>query len=144
MRRAAAPAAAATAVPEVLREAMPSPSNSIVAALLAASHLWHGLPAGDRELLLSLESWHGEALRWLDRHLENHGAQPWPALRQDLDAAECAGWADRARALVDGAEVPVEYGEPELQQLMKNLAQFLLQPRTDSVKRAVMRQPNRL
>jgi hypothetical protein len=65
-------------------------------------------------------------------------------LRQDLDAAECAGWADRARALVDGAEVPVEYGEPELQQLMKNLAQFLLQPRTDSVKRAVMRQPNRL
>jgi len=143
-RRPALPTASVTAVPEVLREQMPSPSNSIVAALLAASHLWHGLPAADRELLLNLESWHGAALRWFDRHLENHGAQPWPALRQDLDAPECAAWADRARALVDGAEVPVAYGEPELQQLLKNLAQFLSQPRTDSVKRAVMRQPNRL
>jgi DNA primase len=142
-RRPAAPGKPAAAVPEVLREAMPSPGNSIVAALLAGSHLWHGLPAADRELLLGLETWHGEAVRWLDRHLENHGAQPWPALRQDIGAAECAGWADKARALVDGADVPVEYGEPELRQLLKNLALFLQQPRTDSVKRAVMRQPNR-
>jgi DNA primase len=132
------------AVPEVLRGAMPSPSNSIVAALLANSHLWQGLAAADRELLLGLDTWHGEAARWLDRHLENHGAQPWPALRQDLDTPECAGWADKARALIDGAELPVEHGEPELRQLLKNLAFFLQQPRTDSVKRAVMRQPNRL
>jgi DNA primase len=144
LRRSAPAGKPAAAVPEVLRGAMPSPSTSIVAALLANSHLWQGLAAADRELLLGLESWHGEAVRWLDRHLENHGAQPWPALRQDLGAPECAGWADKARALVDGAEVPVEYGEPELQQLLKNLALFLQQPRTDSVKRAVMRQPNRL
>jgi len=123
---------------------MPSPGNSIVAALLASSHLWHGLPVADRDLLLGLQSWHGEALRWLERHLENHGAQPWPALRQDLDVPECAAWADKARALVDGADVPVDYGEPELRQLLKNLALFLQQPRTDSVKQAVMRQPNRL
>jgi DNA primase len=143
-RRPAAPSASPVAMPGRLREAMPSPGNSIVAALLADSHLWQGLPAADRELLLGLESWHGEAVRWLDRHLENHGAQPWPALRQDLDAVECAAWADKARALIDRADVPVAYGEPELKQLMKNLVLFLQQPRTDSVKRAVMKQPNRL
>jgi hypothetical protein len=123
---------------------MPSPGNTIVAALLADSRLWQGLPAADRDVLLGLETWHGEAMRWLDRHLENHGAQAWPALRQDLNAPECAAWADKARALVDGAEVPVDYGEPELRQLMRNLLLFLQQPRTDSVKLAVMRQPNRL
>jgi DNA primase len=143
-RRPAVAARPAAALPEKLRAAMPSPSNSIVAALLAGSHLWHGLPAADRELLLGLDTWHGEALRWLDRHLENHGAQPWPALRQDLGAVECAGWADKARALVDGAELPIDYGEPELRQLLKNLVLFLQQPRAESVKRAVMRQPNRL
>jgi DNA primase len=143
-RRPAAAARPAAALPEKLRAAMPSPSNSIVAALLAGSHLWHGLPAADRELLLGLDTWHGEALRWLDRHLENHGAQPWPALRQDLGAPECAGWADKARALVDGAELPIDHGEPELRQLLKNLVLFLQQPRAERVKRAVMRQPNRL
>jgi DNA primase len=132
------------ALPAALRHAMPSPANKIAAALLADSHLWQGLPAGDRELLMGLETWHGQAMHWLDRHLVNHGPQPWPALRQDLDAQECAGWAEKARALVDGAEVPVAYGEAELQQLMKNLALFLQQPRTDSVKRAVMQQQNRL
>jgi hypothetical protein len=131
-------------LPAALRHAMPSPANTIAAALLADSRLWHGLPAGDREVLLGLETWHGRAMRWLDRHLENHGPQPWPALRQDLGAPECADWADKARALVDGAEVPVAYGEEELKQLMKNLLVFLQLPRTDSVKRAVMRQQNRL
>jgi DNA primase len=144
-RRPTAPGRPASApLPAALRHAMPSPGNTIVAALLADSRLWQGLPAADRDVLLGLETWHGEAMRWLDRHLENHGAQAWPALRQDLNAPECAAWADKARALVDGAEVPVDYGEPELRQLMKNLLLFLQQPRTDSVKLAVMRQPNRL
>jgi len=143
-RRTAPSASSAAAVPAALRDAMPSPGNRIVAALLGNSHLWHGLPAAERELLLGLESWHGQAVRWLDRHLENHGAQPWPALREDLGAPECAAWADRARALIDGAAVAVDYNEQDLLQLLRNLAASLQQPRTDSVKRAVMRQPNRL
>jgi DNA primase len=122
---------------------LPSPANPIVAALLSDSLLWHGLDATQRDLLLALDSWHGQAIRWLDRHLENHGAQPWPALRQDLAAVECAEWADRARALVDRAEMPPAYGLAELQQLVDNLARLREQERSDSVKRAVMRQPNR-
>ena len=113
-------------------------------ALLSDSQLWHGLDATQRDLLLALDSWHGEAIRWLDRHLENHGAQAWPALREDLGAAECAEWADRARALVDHAEMPPAYGLAELQRLVDNLAKLREQERSDSVKRAVMRQPNRL
>jgi DNA primase len=133
----------APGVPPGLRTTMPSPQNTIAAMLFAASHLWEALSAADRELLLSLDPWHGDALRWLDRHLENHGAQPWPALRQDLDAPECAAWAGKARALVDGADVPLEYGMDELQHLLKNLAAYLRQPEAESVKRAVMQQPNR-
>ena len=123
---------------------LPSPANPIVGALLADSQLWHGLAASQRDLLLALDSWHGEAIRWLDRHLENHGAQPWPALREDLGADECAAWADRARGLIDRAEMPPAYGLPELQQLVDNLAKLRQQERSDSVKQAVMRQPNRL
>ncbi len=141
--RAAAPVQAAQPVSPVLRSHMPSPQNRIVAMLLAGSHLWHDLPTADHDLLVGLKSWHGEALRWLDRHLENHGAQPWPALRQDLDAPECAAWAERARSLVDGAEIPLTSDTAELQQLLKNLAVFLRQPQAESGKRAVMQQPNR-
>ena len=115
----------------------------------SSAHCWRtancgtGCDATQRDLLLALDSWHGEAIRWLDRHLENHGAQAWPALREDLGAAECADWADRARALVDRAEMPLAYGRPELQQLVDNLAKLREQARSDSVKQAVMRQPNR-
>ena len=140
--RPAAPDRAATEGTRRQRD-LPSPANPIVGALLADSQLWHGLDATQRDLLLALDSWHGQAIRWLDRHLENHGAQAWPALREDLGAAECADWADRARALVDRAEMPPAYGLAELQQLVDNLAKLREQARSDSVKQAVMRQPNR-
>jgi len=144
-RRPARPAAPGRAATEGTRRQrdLPSPANPIVGALLADSQLWHGLDATQRDLLLALDSWHGQAIRWLDRQLENHGAQAWPALREDLGAAECADWADRARSLVDRAEMPPAYGLAELQQLVDNLAKLREQARSDSVKQAVMRQPNR-
>jgi DNA primase len=143
-RPARAPAAGrAIAAGSRRQRDLPSPANPIVGALLSDSQLWHGLDATQRDLLLGLDSWHGHAIRWLDRHLENHGAQAWPALREDLGAAECAAWADRARALIDRAEMPPAYGLAELQQLVDNLAKLREQERSDSVKQAVMRQPNR-
>ncbi|HTP71503.1 MAG TPA: DNA primase [Burkholderiaceae bacterium] len=136
------------AAPEVRRlrpgPKLPSPANHIVAGLLAESQLWHEVSAHHREVLLALDSWHGDLLRWLDRHLENHGPQPWPALREDLQAAELGDWAGKARGLVDGAEVPTTYGLPELERLIENLAKAKEQEHSDGVKQAVMRQPNRL
>jgi DNA primase len=123
---------------------LPTPANKILAALLADGRLWHGLAASQRETLLGLKSWHAEAIRWLDRHIENHGEQPWPAIREDLNAAECAAWADRACELVDRADGPLVDQLLDLIQLVDNLARLQLQERTDSVKQAVMRQPNRL
>ena len=46
--------------------------------------------------------------------------------------------------MIDRAEMPPAYGLPELQQLVDNLAKLRQQERSDSVKQAVMRQPNRL
>jgi DNA primase len=123
---------------------LPSPANRIVAAVLADSALWHALAVSQRDLLLALGTWHGDALRWLDRHLENHGPQPWPALREDLGAPECAAWAAKARELVDRADVAEAYGLPEIQTLIDNLIKLREQERSGSVMQAVMRQPNRL
>jgi DNA primase len=123
----------------------PGPRNNIVAALLADSRLWDTLPGAGRETLLALDGWHGEAIRWLDRKLENHGAEPWPALREDLAGdGECAAWADKAIALIDRAAVPVSYGAEDLPVLLAQLARSLQTPQTESVLRSVMRQPNRL
>ncbi len=139
-RRAPAPTPAAE---RKRQRELPTPANKIVAALLGDGRLWHGLAAAQREALMALESWHAQAIRWLDRHIENHGEQPWPALREDLGAPECAAWADRARDLVDRADGPLLDQLPDLVQLVDNLARLREQERSDSVKQAVMRQPNR-
>ncbi|MBE7416244.1 MAG: DNA primase [Ideonella sp.] len=128
-----------------LRDTALGPRNNIVAALLAASHLWATLAADARDTLLALDGWHGEAIRWLERQLENHGAEPWPALRSDLARdASCAEWAERATALVDRAEVPVAYGADDLPVLLEQINRARVRPEADHVLHSVMQQPNRL
>jgi len=120
-----------------------SPQDNIVAALLSDSTLWDALPASDREQLLALPSWHGEAVRWLDRQLTHHGPQAWPALRTDLADPACEAWAERARALIDNAVVPLVTTVDALQTALHQLTRSLQGEATGGVLQAVMQRPNR-
>jgi DNA primase len=136
----AAPAARRTrhAVAPSLR----SPQDNIVAALMQDSLCWQQLGGPEHDLLLGLPAWHGDALRWLERQLTEHGPQPWAALRQGMAGNE---WADRARALIDDAVVPADHATiDDLRALLKQLSRSLQDQQSHPVLSAVMRRPNRL
>jgi len=135
LRSAARRAAHAAAAP------LRSPQDNIVATLLQNSQCWQQLSGPDHELLLGLPAWHGDALRWLERQMIEHGPQPWAALRQGMAGCD---WADRIRALVDDAVVPVEHSAEDLQVLLKQLSRALLGQQSHPILSAVMRRPNRL
>ena len=56
--------------------------------LLTHSDLWEQLSLEDHELLCALPERYGELLAWLESHLQDHGPQPWAALR--------LAWRDKA------------------------------------------------
>jgi DNA primase len=68
--------------------------------LLQHCEWWHELSADDHHALVELTDWHAELFRWVERWLTEHGPQPWPGLRE---AVEAEPWGERARTLVDGA-----------------------------------------
>ena len=91
--------------------------DRIVEMLLRRVDWWHELTADDHEWLAATEGWHGEAFRWIDRWLHEHGPAAWTELRQALQEED---WLAQAVALIDHAELPVE---PSLEELQAALAQ---------------------
>ncbi len=91
------------------------PQDNVAHILLLHAQLWHDLGPVDHELLCSLETWHGELFRWLDREITEHGHCEWPELRERL---EVESFGSPARQLVDQAAVPpaLDELEPALQQ----------------------------
>jgi DNA primase len=103
---AAAPAAAAPASParpgggppamagrpparrtNTTRHAPASPADHALRMLLLHSEWWNHLTADDHELLHGLPEPHGPVFAWLERQMAEHGAMPWAALEQGLNAA---------------------------------------------------------
>ena len=78
------------------------PPDHVARMLLTHAALWNDLGGADHELLTSLESWHGELFRWLERDLTEHGPREWPSLREALQGE---AFEQAARQLVDGADV---------------------------------------
>ena len=74
--------------------------------LLLNAAWWDRLDASDHDLLHGLPAPHGEVCAWLERHLAEHGAQPWTALAVALAASDVHDAALRlvgAKALEDDA-----------------------------------------
>jgi DNA primase len=106
------------AVPTPGRRRMPrQPEDRALWALLLESRWWSELSDADHDHLCSLEGWHGEALRLLDRLANEQGALPWAALRERLDTEP---WAAQAVALVDDEDPEIE---PSLEDLRTTIAQ---------------------
>jgi DNA primase len=115
----------------------------VVVALFAGSQHWEQLPASVRDTLLTLPDWHGEALRWLERQLTEHGTLPWAALRADMPDTDSTGWPPRVRALIDDAVVPPEHDDEALQTALQQVAKALQGRQSEGVLQSVMRRPNR-
>ena len=88
------------------RSAPAGPADHALRLLLLNAAWWDRLDAGDHDLLHGLPTPHGEVCAWLERHLAEHGAQPWTALAAALAASDVNDAALRlvgTKALEDDA-----------------------------------------
>jgi DNA primase len=72
--------------------------------LMLRSVWWNEVSADDHQLLCGLSSWVGDAFRWLEKEVMEHGPQEWPALRSSLPEQ---AWSSEVRRVVDGTELLV-------------------------------------
>ncbi len=98
------------------------PPDHVARMLLSHAALWHELGGSDHELLTSLETWHGELFRWLERDLTEHGPREWPSLREALQTETFGGAASE---LVDGADLLVSPDKEELRSAVAQTSRAL-------------------
>jgi len=98
------------------------PPDHVARMLLTHVALWHELGGSDHELLTSLEGWHGELFRWIERDITENGPREWPSLREALEAES---FGPAARQLVDAAEVALAVDKEELRNAVAQTARAL-------------------
>jgi DNA primase len=84
--------------------------------LFSHAEAWERLSHDEHHLLCELPAPHGALFAWLDSQHHDHGAQPWPALREALQ-----GHVHEQFALSEMAKVP-----PEIESDPTELADILL------------------
>ncbi len=102
--------------------AVRQPPDHVARMLLSHPALWNDLGGADHELLTSLETWHGELFRWLERDLTEHGPREWPSLRESL---QDEGFGPAACLLVDGAELPLAADKEDLRSAVAQTSRAL-------------------
>jgi DNA primase len=70
------------------RRGVASRADRAVGLLLANAQAWDSLSGDDHALLAHLGAPHGPAFAWLESQLNEHGPQPWAALREALRGHE--------------------------------------------------------
>ena len=92
------------------------------------SDWWQALSETERETLHGVQGWQGDLYRWIERLVNEHGPQPWAALRAGLVAAKDVGgsWADQARALADSVDPAIEPLEEDLHRAVEQLRRPVL------------------
>lgn len=98
------------------------PPDHVARMLLSHAALWHELGGADHVLLTSLETWHGELFRWLERDLTEHGPREWPSLREALQSET---FGASACQLVDGADLMVAADKEDLRSAVTQTARAL-------------------
>jgi DNA primase len=98
------------------------PPDHVARMLLSHAALWHELGGSDHELLTSLETWHGDLFRWLERDLTEHGPREWPSLREVLQSE---AFGASACQLVDGADLLVTPDKDDLRSAVAQTARAL-------------------
>ncbi len=107
-----------------------APADFAVRLLLQHADWWERLAGDDRQMLHELGGVHGDAVRWVEHRLEEHGPEPWSALH---DALADEPWADMARAWVRAGVGDEDYGFEDLQQIVAELWRQLLRQEADAI-----------
>ncbi len=91
----------------------PGRADRALQILLADAAAWERLSNDDHHLLCDLAAPHGPLFAWLDARMQDHGAQPWEQLRQELQGHEQEGFATglMARLPADIEADPAELGQ---------------------------------
>ncbi len=117
-RAAGVPAAPAPRPRRAIKQVMRQPPDRLAWMLLLESTWWDALSAPDHALLCGLPGWHGEAFRFVDRVVAEHGAEPWAVLRERLADEP---WAAAALAVIDGEDAAIEPLVDDLHHSMSQL-----------------------
>jgi DNA primase len=102
------------------RAAIRGPADNVAWTLAGHAEGWLQLPGADHELLTAQPGWHGEFFRWLDREVQEHGAQPWATLRAALSGLE---WAAPVLTLIEANDPALQPTLADLPGLMAQLRQ---------------------
>jgi DNA primase len=86
--------------------------------LLGHTDWWERLSGEDHALLHELGGTHGEVVAWLERHLMEHGPEPWGRLDEAM-AGEA--WADTARGWLRTAASNEDQRFDDLQRVLQRL-----------------------
>ena len=109
------------------------PADVALRLLLQHADWWERLPPDDQQMLHDLGGAHGEVVRWLERHLAEHGADTWSALNEALRAEP---WAERALAWVQAGLGDEEHRFEALHQIVAQLWLDLLRQEATAIANA--------
>ena len=117
-RQQGAPSPAMTRPRRPAKQVMRQPPDRLAWMLLLESAWWDVLSAPDHALLCALPGWQGEAFRFIDRLVAEHGAEPWAVLRERIREEP---WAGPALAVIDGEDAAIE---PLIEDLHHSMSQL--------------------
>jgi DNA primase len=100
------------------RVAPPGLADLALRLLLGHIDWWERLSGEDHVLLHELGGTHGEVVAWLERHLMEHGPEPWSRLSEAMAAEP---WADTARGWLRAAASEEEQRFDDLQRVLQRL-----------------------
>jgi len=111
-----------------LRAAPASRAHRALQIVLTSPDLWDSLGPADHQLLCALAAPYGELFTWIDGQAQEHGAQPWAALREALRGHPHESLAVQA---VEGLHQDIESDPAELQAILRHERPLLLKMRLD-------------
>ena len=106
------------------------PADVALRLLLQHADWWERLPPDDQQMLHDLGGTHGEVVRWLERHLVEHGVTTWAALNEALRTEP---WAERALSWVQAGLGDEEHRFEALHQIVAQLWLDLLRQEANAI-----------
>jgi DNA primase len=115
-------------LPAAPRRAAQTGADNAAKLLMLRSDWWQSLSESERETLHDVQGWQGDLFRWIERQVNDHGPQPWAAVRAGLAAAAQAGesWADTARGAAEAVDPAIEPLEEDLHRAVEQLLRPVL------------------
>jgi DNA primase len=101
-----------------------SREDRVLRLMLTELRLWDRLGPLEHALLCGLPEPHGALFAWLEAQLQEHGAQPWAALREGLRGQAHEGYAvQQVEQIPEGIEPTWEETRPIIDELLRRARQ---------------------